>query len=41
MELHQRDLFDISSLERKPAIGGVLDKRLVRFFLTDREHQIK
>jgi hypothetical protein len=29
LELHQRDLLDISSLERTPAIGGALDKRLV------------
>jgi hypothetical protein len=29
LELHQRDLFDISSQDRKPAIGGALDRRLV------------
>jgi DNA-directed RNA polymerase III subunit RPC1 len=29
MELHQRNLFDVSTLERKPAKGGVLDRRLV------------
>ena len=30
LELYQRDLFDTTVLDRKPAIGGVLDNRLVQ-----------
>lgn len=33
LELHQRDLYDISSPDRKPAVGGVLDRKLVTFSL--------
>ena len=29
LELYQRDLFDTTVLDRKPATGGVLDNRLV------------
>lgn len=29
LELHQRDLFDVSGTERKAATGGVLDGKLV------------
>lgn len=33
LELHQRDIFDISQVERKPAPGGVLDRKLVNIYL--------
>lgn len=29
LELYQRDLFDTTVLDRRPAVGGVLDNRLV------------
>jgi hypothetical protein len=31
LELHQRDLLDITKLERTPAIGGALDRKMVLF----------
>jgi hypothetical protein len=32
LELHQRDLLDITKVERTPAAGGALDRKLVIYF---------